>query len=138
MLLERSPTSRLIFGLISRLVFGGFAGGRSNMVNDMIWEGTFDERFEDKAYAIEVFERHNEEVKRRVPPERLLVYDVREGWEPLCEFLGVPEPEEPFPRLNDAAQMRRGTKAVRALATAIPVALTLSVAAALVLLRRRA
>lgn len=138
MLLERSPTSRLIFGLISLLVFGGFAGGRSNMVNDMIWEGTFDGRFEDKAYAIEVFERHNEEVKRRVPPERLLVYDVREGWEPLCEFLGVPEPEEPFPRLNDAAQMRRGTKAVRALATAIPVALTLSVAAALVLLRRRA
>jgi hypothetical protein len=138
MLLERSPTSRLIFGLISLLVFGGFAGSRSNMVNDMIWEGTFDGRFEDKAYAIEVFERHNEEVKRRVPPERLLVYDVREGWEPLCEFLGVPEPEEPFPRLNEAAQMRRGTKAVRALATAIPVALTLSVAAALVLLRRRA
>ena len=138
MLLESSPIARLIFGLISLLVFGGFAGGRSNMVNDMIWEGTFDGRFEDKAYAIEVFERHNEEVKRRVPPERLLVYDVREGWEPLCEFLGVPEPEEPFPHLNDAAQMRRGTKTVRALATAIPVALTLSVAAALVLLRRRA
>jgi Sulfotransferase domain len=138
MLLERSPTSRMIFGLISFLVFGGFAGGRSNMVNDLIWDGTFDGRFEDKAYAIEVFERHNEEVKLRVPPERLLVYEVREGWEPLCEFLGVPKPEEPFPRLNDAAQMRRGTKAVRALATAIPVVLTLSVAAALVLLRKRA
>ena len=136
MLLDSSAIARLIFGLSSFLVFGGFAGGRSSLVNDMIWQGTFDGRFEDKAYAIEVYERHNDEVKRRVPSERLLVYEVKEGWGPLCEFLGVPEPEEPFPRLNDAALMRRGTKAVRVLATALPVAL--SFAAALVLLRRRA
>jgi len=138
LLLDRSPIARLIFGLISLLVFGGFAGGRSSIVNDMIWQGTFDGRFEDEAYAIEVFKRHNDEVKRRVPSERLLIYEVKEGWGPLCEFLGVPEPEEPFPRLNDAAQLRRGTKVVRTLATAVPVALTLSIAAALVLLRRRA
>jgi len=136
MLLESSPIARLIFGLISLLVFGGFAGGRSNIVNDMIWQGTFDGRFEDKAYAIEVFERHNEEVKRRVPSERLLVYEVTEGWVPLCEFLGVPEPEETFPHLNDATLLRRGTKAVRTLATAVPVALALSIAAVLVLRRR--
>jgi Sulfotransferase domain len=136
MLLESSPIARLIFGLISLLVFGGFAGGRSSIVNDMIWQGTFDGRFEDKAYAIEVFERHNEEVKRRVPSERLLVYEVTEGWVPLCEFLGVPEPEETFPHLNDATLLRRGTKAVRTLATAVPVALALSIAAALVLRRR--
>ena len=136
MLLDSSAIARLIFGLSSFLVFGGFAEGRSSLVNDIIWQGTFDGRFEDKAYAIEVYERHNDEVKRRVPSERLLVYEVKEGWGPLCEFLGMPEPEEPFPRLNDAALMRRGTKAVRVLATALPVAL--SIAAALVLLRRRA
>jgi hypothetical protein len=136
MLLESSPIARLIFGLISLLVFGGFAGGRTSIVNDMIWQGTFDGRFEDKAYAIEVFERHIEEVKRRVPSERLLVYEVTEGWVPLCEFLGVPEPEETFPHLNDATLLRRGTKAVRTLATAVPVALALSIAAALVLRRR--
>jgi Sulfotransferase domain len=136
MLLESSPIARLIFGLISLLVFGGFAGSRSSIVNDMIWQGTFDGRFEDKAYAIEVFERHNEEVKRRVPSERLLVYEVTEGWVPLCEFLGVPEPEETFPHLNDATLLRRGTKAVRTLATAVPVALALSIAAVLVLRRR--
>jgi hypothetical protein len=136
MLLDSSAIARLIFGLSSFLVFGGFPGGRSSLVNDMIWQGTFDGRFEDKAYAIEVYKRHNDEVKRRVPSERLLVYEVKEGWGPLCEFLGVPEPEEPFPRLNDAALMQRGTKAVRVLATALPVAL--SFAAALVLLRRRA
>ena len=136
MLVEKSTISRLIFGTISLLHFGGFAGGRSGMANEIIWQGTFDGRFEDKDYAIEVFERHNEEVKRGVPPWRLLVYDVREGWGPLCEFLGVDEPEEPFPRLNDTAQMRRGMLAIRALTLALPAALVL--AAALVLLRRRA
>jgi Sulfotransferase domain len=138
MLLDSSAIARLIFGLSSLLIFGGFAGGRSSLVNDIIWQGTFDGRFEDKAYAIEVYERHNDEVRRRVPAGRLLVYQVKEGWGPLCEFLGVPEPEAPFPHLNDAALMRRGTQAVRAFATAIPVALPLSIAAAFVLLRRRA
>jgi hypothetical protein len=138
MLLDSSPISRWIFGAISFFVFGGFAGGRSGMANEIIWQGTFDGRFEDKAYAIEVFERHNEEVKRCVPPERLLVYEVKEGWGPLCDFLGVPEPEVPFPRLNDAAQLRRGMRAVRALSVAAPVALALSIGAAFVLLRRRA
>lgn len=49
------------------------------------------------------FVRHNEEVEAAVPADRLLVYRVTEGWEPLCEFLGVPVPPEPFPRANDAA-----------------------------------
>jgi Sulfotransferase domain len=137
MLIEKSTVSRWIFGLMSLLIFGGFTGRRSSLANEIIWQGTFEGRFEDKGYAIEVFERHNEEVKRRVPPERLLVYEVKQGWGPLCEFLGVPEPEEPFPRLNDTAQMRRGMKAVRALAVAAPVALALSIGAAIILLARR-
>jgi hypothetical protein len=137
-LIEGSTISRVIFGLVSLLVFGGFTGRRSSLANDLIWQGTFDGRFEDKAYAIEVFERHNEEVKRRVPQEHLLVYEVKEGWGPLCEFLGVPVPDEPFPRLNDTAQMRRGMKTMRALTIAVRVAPALLVAAALVLLIRRA
>jgi len=40
-------------------------------------------------------------VKDAVAPERLLVFDVKQGWEPLCAFLGVPVPDEPYPRLND-------------------------------------
>jgi hypothetical protein len=72
------------------------------VVDKLVWEKTFDGNFEDRQHAIEVFERHNEEVKQHVPPERLLVYEVREGWEPLCEFLGVKIPtDKPFPRLND-------------------------------------
>lgn len=72
------------------------------MVKTLLWEHTFDGRFEDKAYAIEVFNDHIETVKRSVPSEKLLVYNVKEGWEPLGEFLGVEVPkDEPFPHLND-------------------------------------
>jgi hypothetical protein len=72
------------------------------MATKLVWEQTFDGNFEDRRYAIEVFKRHNEEVKKHVPPERLLVYEVKEGWKPLGEFLGVEIPEEkPFPHLND-------------------------------------
>ncbi len=138
MLVDRSPISRSVFALMSLFVFGGFPKGRGEVVREVVWQGTFDGRFEDKAHAIEVFERHNEEVKRRVPPERLLVYEVSEGWGPLCEFLGVPTPEAPFPRLNDAAQMRRGMQAIRALSAAVPAALVLLVLAAFAALRRRA
>ena len=36
---------------------------------------------------------------------RLLVFDVTEGWEPLCKFLGVQVPDGSFPRVNDTAQV---------------------------------
>jgi hypothetical protein len=78
------------------------ASGR--MIDTLIWQLTFGGRFEDKAQAIAVYERHNREVQERVPSERLLVYDVAEGWAPICRFLGVPVPEgRPFPHLNDRA-----------------------------------
>lgn len=78
------------------------------MLHSIVWEGTFHGRFEDKAYAIEIYQRHVAEVKRTVPPERLLVYEVKEGWEPLCHFLGVPVPQgQPFPHLNNTAQFQR-------------------------------
>jgi hypothetical protein len=49
-------------------------------------------------------ERFNEEVQETVAPERLLVWSVNEGWEPLCEFLEVSVPDTPFPHLNDSKQ----------------------------------
>ncbi len=74
------------------------------MVNTIIWQGTFGGAFEEKQHALDVFKRHIQEVKDRVPSDRLLVYDVKEGWEPLCRFLNVPAPvDTPFPRLNDTA-----------------------------------
>ncbi|MDT3439587.1 MULTISPECIES: sulfotransferase family protein [unclassified Pseudofrankia] len=67
----------------------------------LIWDGIFDGRFADKDHALRVYEDHIAEVKREIPADRLLVFDVAEGWEPLCAFLGVPVPAEPFPRLNE-------------------------------------
>lgn len=85
------------------------------MAAKLLWEQTFDGNFEDRRYAIEVFKRHNEEVKKHVSPERLLVYEVKEGWKPLCEFLGVEIPEEkPFPHLNDTEAFKEMVQQRRA------------------------
>ena len=74
---------------------------------DGLRDKLFQSRFEDRSFAIEVFNRHNEQVRRDVPADRLLVYEVSQGWGPLCAFLGVPIPEgKPFPHLNDAAAFR--------------------------------
>jgi len=76
---------------------------QNEMGRKAILAETFDNRFEDKAHVIEVFKRHSQEVSDTIDPARLLVFDVREGWAPLCRFLEVPVPSEPFPRLNDTA-----------------------------------
>jgi hypothetical protein len=67
----------------------------------------FDGRIDDRDYAVNVFQRHIAEVKACIPRDRLLVFNVREGWAPLCEFLGCPIPDEPFPRVNERAGFSR-------------------------------
>jgi hypothetical protein len=76
------------------------------MINGLIWKGTFKGRFTDKEFALEVFRRHNEDVKSKVPADRLLVYEIKQGWGPLCDFLGVEVPDEPMPHLNDTDSFR--------------------------------
>ncbi|MDZ4375410.1 MAG: sulfotransferase [Phenylobacterium sp.] len=60
----------------------------------------------DRAFMTDFFRRHTETVVAAVPKERLLVFDVREGWSPLCAFLGVPVPETPYPRENSTEQFQ--------------------------------
>ena len=50
--------------------------------------------------ALLAFDRHVAFVKSTVPGNRLLTYDVKEGWAPLCRFLGVATPDRPFPKTN--------------------------------------
>jgi predicted naringenin-chalcone synthase len=71
-----------------------------------IWDSVFEGRFAEREHAIELYRRHNEEVMSTVPRERLLVYEVAQGWEPLSEFLGVRAPKAPFPHLNRAKSLR--------------------------------
>lgn len=79
-----------------------------------VWRKDFGGRFENRDDALATYRAHLKEVRRVIPEERLLVYDVREGWGPLCDFLGVPVPEVPFPHLNDRASfgrsLRRGSR----------------------------
>ena len=60
-----------------------------------------DPEMRDREAAIAAFHRQLAEVRAAVPPERLLVFAIGDGWAPLCDFLGVPVPATPFPRLND-------------------------------------
>jgi hypothetical protein len=82
------------------------SGAAPPPAENRIWAGVFSGRFADRQYAIEVYQRHNAEVISCVPAGRLLVYQVSEGWAPLCEFLGVPVPGEPFPLINTTASFR--------------------------------
>lgn len=91
------------------------------MTDRLVWDGIFGGRFADRDHAVAVFERHTEDVRAMCPPERLLVFDVTEGWEPLCAFLDVPVPDHPFPRLNDARVMRRRLAGLRWGTRAAPV-----------------
>src|SRR5919112_3095268 len=62
---------------------------------------------DDRAHVMAVCAAHNQAVREEIGPDRLLVFDVKEGWEPLCAFLGVPVPDgEAFPHLNDTAEFK--------------------------------
>jgi hypothetical protein len=78
------------------------------VLDRVIAERTFGGQMNKEA-LIEAFQTHNERVKATVPSERLRVYRVQEGWAPLCEALGVPVPDVPFPRYNpgNAPMIRR-------------------------------
>lgn len=83
---------------------------RGRMAHQLIVEGRFGGRMDDKDHAIGIFNTHIEEVQRKIAPERLLTYDVAEGWGPLCAFLGVAVPETPFPRSNSTEEFNRDSK----------------------------
>lgn len=83
-----------------------FPSDWSAMARSIVLERTFGGRLDDRDHAISVFERHNAEVERTIPPERLLVYEVSEGWEPLCRFLDCATPDIPFPRVNSTDEFR--------------------------------
>ncbi len=69
-----------------------------------IVEQTFGGELTNKESALAAYRRRTEEVRSAIPPERLLVFDVAEGWAPLCAFLNVTIPNEPFPRVNSTEE----------------------------------
>ncbi|MGE0624506.1 MAG: sulfotransferase family protein [Pseudomonadales bacterium] len=79
---------------------------RSRMVFEVVWDGLFGGRMDDRDHVIDVYLRHNQQVKDEVPPEKLLVFESSQGWDPLCAFLEVPAPDEPYPRVNTTEDFR--------------------------------
>ena len=91
---------------VMRIVFG--------MIEATIWEGTFHGRFEEPEYAKSAYHQHVEAVRRAIPPQDLLVFDVRDGWAPLCAFLDLPVPQDrPFPHTNERAVIKRQVRMLR-------------------------
>ncbi|HEY6781542.1 MAG TPA: sulfotransferase [Thermoleophilaceae bacterium] len=77
------------------------------VIEKLIWEGDFQGRFEDKEWVRSMYTQRIETIKARVPSDRLIVWELGvDGWEPLADALGVPVPDEPFPRLHDTNEFR--------------------------------
>lgn len=78
------------------------------MSRKLIWQrshkGTLDI---SREAAIRRYKEHIKEIKEAVPPDRLLVFQVDQGWRPLAEFLGEAVPEKPFPRVNDRKELKK-------------------------------
>ena len=71
---------------------------------ELIVEQTFSGHALDREVALAAYRKREQDVRAAIAPERLLVFDVAQGWEPLCAFLGVPVPEGPFPHRNATAE----------------------------------
>ena len=87
--------------------FAPFVRKMSDMSRKLIWQRNHKGTMNDPAHAIAHYQQHIEDVKAAVPPDKLLVFQVDQGWKPLCDFLGVPIPAGPFPNVNDRAQIKK-------------------------------
>ena len=88
-------------------LFAPFPKKMGNMCRKLIWQRSHRNTMENKQAAIALYHAHLEEVKAAVPADRLLVFSVDQGWEPLCNFLGEPVPDMPFPNVNDRAAIKK-------------------------------
>lgn len=72
----------------------------------LIGKRVFGGRFDDRAHVIAAYEKNTMEVQAAFPEERLLSYNLADGWEPLCRFVGKPVPDQPFPRSNSTDEFQ--------------------------------
>ncbi len=75
-------------------------GAQPSMAFELIWDGVFNGRMQDKQYVIGKYLEHNQKVRDVVPQNRLLEFEPSDGWNSLCEFLGTAVPEMEYPMVN--------------------------------------
>lgn len=78
------------------------------MMQGVIFDA-FGDRVTDRTFMTDWFKRRNQNVIDSLPSDRLLVFSPKEGWAPLCAFLGVPVPAAPFPRVNSRDELKQAT-----------------------------
>jgi hypothetical protein len=77
------------------------------VIEKLIWQGDFQGNFKDRDWTRQMYYDRIEEIKAYVPEDRLVVWELGvDGWEPICEALGLDVPDEPFPRLHDTNEFR--------------------------------
>jgi hypothetical protein len=107
-LLSTRATPEDWFRSAANTIFGALAEQSEESPWHSMWfaiaDATFTRDVLDKDKAIAAYERHNAEVRATADPARLLEWQPGDGWEPLCERLGVPVPDDPFPRLNTSEE----------------------------------
>ena len=130
-LAERNPAAKIIlterpaeewFQSFSQTILAALLRARANaengipsapemraagsMMKTVIVDGTFGGHL-SKENCVAAYERHNQAVRENIPKDRLLVFNARDGWTPLCEFLGVPVPAAPYPKTNSTDEFRQ-------------------------------
>ncbi len=79
-----------------------------DMSQVLIGERTFGGRMGEVDHALSVYRAHDAEIRAAFTPDRMLVFDVTQGWPPLCRFLDVAVPDMPFPYVNRSQEFRDG------------------------------
>jgi hypothetical protein len=102
-----------------------------DMLHKLAWERTLEGAMPDRTKAIARYSAWAEEVKAAVPANRLLVFKVSDGWDPLCAFLGVPKPDTQFPNVNDRADFKKNIDGMSKGAYAILAAIVVAAVAAI-------
>lgn len=92
-----APPSNPFEAMVVKVIAGMFEGGTMH----------------DRDHVISVYLKHNEEVRRLIPADRLLVYYAADGWAPLCAFLGVAVPDTPMPKVNSTKEFQTMVAAAR-------------------------
>ena len=109
---------------------------RFSLMSRLTWGPLFKDDF-SRDSCVRAFEEWNADVKQACPPDKLLVFDVKEGWGPLCKFLDLPIPSTPFPHLNDSVSFQRIIQSMNALGIKlISVAGVMALGLALITLMR--
>ena len=81
-------------------------------MSGQFWQEHVGPRYKERGPAIAFYRQWNEQIRKEIPSGKLLEYEVKEGWQPLCEFLGVEVPNEPFPRANSRQEFQQGKKEI--------------------------